>query len=98
LLNDDYLEFIERIGVEMAAVLDAARKLAAERERASNLAIALVSNRHIGAAIGVLMAFRNITEDQAFKLLRQTSQRTRRKLREVAEEVTRTGVLPESQP
>jgi AmiR/NasT family two-component response regulator len=96
-LDDDYREFIELIGEEMAAALGAARSLEAERERASNLQVALLSNRHIGAAIGVLMALHKISEDQAFKMLMKTSQESRRKLREVADDVTRTGALPESQ-
>jgi AmiR/NasT family two-component response regulator len=96
-LDDDYREFIELIGEEMAAALGAARSLEAERERASNLQVALLSNRHIGAAIGVLMALHKISEDQAFKMLVKTSQESRRKLREVADDVTRTGALPESQ-
>jgi hypothetical protein len=43
------------------------------------------------------MALHKIPEDQAFKLLVKTSQETRRKLREIADDVTRTGALPESQ-
>ena len=50
-LSDDYREFIELIGEEIAAAVESARSLEAERERASNLQIALISNRHIGAAM-----------------------------------------------
>lgn len=41
------------------------------------------------------MMTHRVTEDQPFELLRQASQHSRRKLREVADEVTRTGILPD---
>jgi hypothetical protein len=65
------------------------------RRRAGNLAVALESSRHIGVAIGILMARELLTADQAFERLRVASQRRHRKLREVAEEVARTGELAE---
>ncbi|MCW2545838.1 MAG: baeS [Mycobacterium sp.] len=94
LFDKAYREFVGCIAQEVGASLSASRTLAAAEERISQLQVALTSNRHIGAAIGVLMAFRKVSEEQAFDLLRKTSQRTRRKLREVAEDVTRTGALP----
>ncbi len=60
---------------------------------AANLRAALASNRQIGAAIGVLMALRGLTAEQAFDLLRTTSNQTNRKLRDLADEVVRTGTL-----
>ena len=92
--DERYREFVEFAAQEIGATLSAGRTLAAAEERISHLQVALASNRHIGAAVGVLMAFRKMSEEQAFDLLRKTSQRTRRKLRDVAEEVTRTGDLP----
>ena len=62
--------------------------------RATNLSVALTTSRQIGAAMGVLMATRKVTEEQAFDLLRTASQQLHRKLREVAVEVTETGALP----
>jgi AmiR/NasT family two-component response regulator len=41
------------------------------------------------------MAIRHIGQDDAFDLLRTVSQRTNRKLREIADEVVHTGQLPE---
>lgn len=70
------------------------RAVAQTEARVSNLEAALRSNRRIGQAIGILMAGRRITEQQAFELLRNHSQHTQRKLREVAEDVTFTGDLP----
>ncbi|MCW2495704.1 ANTAR domain-containing protein [Jatrophihabitans sp.] len=68
-----------------------------ERQRseihAANLEAALASNRQIGTAIGILMAHRRITEDGAFELLREVSQRQHRKLRAVADDVILTGTI-----
>jgi AmiR/NasT family two-component response regulator len=58
--------------------------------------MALTSNRQIGVAVGVLMAREKVTSERAFDLLRQRSNNTNRKLRDVAEEVALTGQL--SQP
>lgn len=66
-------------------------------DRAQNLEIALMTNRRIGMAIGVLMARMNITGDQAFDLLRVTSQHSHIKLRDIADYVTMTGELPTSE-
>jgi ANTAR domain/GAF domain len=66
---------------------------AGRRERISNLEQALDSNREIGVAMGVLMSRQLLTREQAFDLLRMTSQRTHRKLRDVAYDVVETGAL-----
>lgn len=65
-----------------------------DRERLANLEFALVSARRIGAATGILMASEKVTVDQAFERLRVASQRTHRKLRDVADDVLFTGTLP----
>jgi hypothetical protein len=64
-----------------------------QRERAANLEVALETNRHIGTAIGILMAREMLTAEQAFQRLRDVSQRQHRKLRDVAEDVARIGEL-----
>ena len=48
---------------------------------------ALVSNRRIGMAMGILMRDRNVDEQEAFAVLRRISQNSNRKLRDVAEDV-----------
>lgn len=58
-----------------------------------HLRAALVSARRIGAAIGILMGTRRITDDDAFALLSRASQDQNRKLRVVAEDVIRTGTV-----
>lgn len=62
-------------------------------DKIDNLGKALVTSRRIGAAIGVLMAMRKITYDQAFDLLKIASQHTHRKLAHIAEDVLDTGQL-----
>jgi ANTAR domain/GAF domain len=66
---------------------------AQQRRRADGLTAALQSNRDIGAALGVLMARLLVTREQAFDLMRIASQRTNRKLRDIAEDVLETGML-----
>jgi len=67
--------------------------LAKAENQVSNLEAALSSNRRIGAAIGVLMASRQVTSQQAFALLRKASNESNRNLRDVADRVVLTGSL-----
>ena len=62
--------------------------------KVENLQKALISNREIGTAMGVLMSRHNVTREQAFDLLRIASQNSNRKLRDVAVDVAETGALP----
>jgi hypothetical protein len=80
--------------VVLAALVGASCESAFQRSRADNLEVALESSRQIGIAIGILMTRELITADQAFDRLRAESQRRHRKLREVADEVARSGELP----
>ncbi len=65
------------------------------RDQAQSLALGLDSNRLIGTAIGILMANDQNTYDDSFRLLRACSQRTNRKLRQVAEDVILAGEIPD---
>jgi GAF domain-containing protein len=56
---------------------------------------ALRSRDVIGQAKGVLMAQERLTATEAFERLRERSQQLNRPVRELAREVTETGVLPE---
>jgi len=89
-------EEAEAIGTILAAHAALAFARAREREQISGLEQAVASNRSIGMAIGILMAIRRIGQDEAFELLRGVSQRTNRKLRDIADEVVHTGQLPDS--
>lgn len=68
-------------------------ELKVAEEQVEHLRNALVSARRIGAAVGILMGTRRLTDDQAFELLCRASQHRNRKLREIAEEVMHTGTL-----
>lgn len=63
------------------------------RDEALNLRQAVETNREIGAAVGVLMATRKLTREQAFDILRIASQNQNRKLRDIATDVVDTGLL-----
>ena len=58
-----------------------------ERKAAETLRAGLASNREIGKAIGLMMAFHKITDDEAFEMLRKASQDMNIKLAEVARQV-----------
>ncbi|HEY8300659.1 MAG TPA: ANTAR domain-containing protein [Jatrophihabitans sp.] len=64
--------------------------------KVGHLETALCSSRRIGMALGILMAQRNWTEEQAFDAMRDTSQHRHVKLRELAEQVVLTGTLDEA--
>jgi GAF domain-containing protein len=71
-----------------------------QAEQSIHLERALSSRTEIDQAIGILMAEQRCTADQAFALLRQHSQNTNRKLRDVAADlITRvTGQAPVTGP
>lgn len=58
-----------------------------------HLKSALVRNRDIAAAVGILMSRHRITQADAFDLLRRSSQTSHRKLYDVALEVLEAGEL-----
>jgi GAF domain-containing protein len=64
-----------------------------DAQRVENLRTALRSRDVIGQAKGILMERRRWTAEQAFAALAQTSQRTNRKLVEIAETFVLTGEL-----
>ena len=79
-------------GGDAAELLATARsELAAATAHAEQLQRALVSNRRIGMAMGILMERHRCTEEQAFDQLRALSQRGNIKLRDVAEQLIYTG-------
>lgn len=74
-----------------------ATELELARVQIANLQAGIISNRRVGMAVGIVMATMRVKDDEAFHLLRRTSQKSHRKLREVAEDVILTGGL-EAQP
>jgi hypothetical protein len=81
-------------GALFAIYASQALEATAQRDKAAHLEVALLSNRQIGMATGILMARNQWTAEQAFDNLRAASQRLHRKLRDIAEEVAFTGELP----
>jgi DNA-binding response OmpR family regulator len=101
---DDYIvkpfaasELLARVRThyELATLREYA--LSRAEDKAANLERALASNRQIGTAMGILMARLKLTDEQAFDLLRKTSQNRHRKLRDIAEEVILTGEISNPQ-
>ncbi len=71
----------------LASFVSVALVAAQERRTAETLRSGLHSNREIGKAMGLMMAFHKITDDQAFAMLRSASQDMNIKLAEVARQV-----------
>ena len=72
---------------------DCESRLAAALDKIANLQTALLTGRKIGTAVGIIMATYRITDDAAFDMLAVASQRTSKKLRDVAQDVIDTGQL-----
>jgi GAF domain-containing protein len=68
------------------------------RDLADNLQAALESRAVIDQAKGVLIERYKLTPDQAFQLLAQASMRTNRKLRDISDDLVRTGEFPVAAP
>jgi AmiR/NasT family two-component response regulator len=79
----------------LAAFASVAINAVAKGEDAASLRRGLLSNREIGKAVGMLMLLHEMTEEQAFDLLRRHSQALNIKLADVAREVIeKRGELP----
>jgi AmiR/NasT family two-component response regulator len=87
----DELEARAHVDRELITELQADGLL--NREHAAHLKDALSTSRKIGAAIGIVMANRRVSEAEAFDILSTASQRANLKLRVIAEEVVYTGDL-----
>jgi transcriptional regulator with GAF, ATPase, and Fis domain len=68
-----------------AAFASVAVTAASEHKLAKDLRAGLESNREIGKAIGLLMALHNITDEEAFEVLRRHSQETNTRVAEIAD-------------
>jgi len=91
--TDAFDDTAQTIGTLMATHGALAISAAAARERAAHLQRAMLTNREIGVAMGVLMNQHKVTRRQAFDLLRVASQNTNRKLADIAVKVGDTGIL-----
>ena len=75
---------------------DVQELLESEILRAENLESALMSRETIGQAEGILIERERITADQAFAILRRSSQNLNLKLRDLAQYVVDTGDVPKN--
>jgi hypothetical protein len=76
-------------GAVLASFASVALMALRAREEAATLRLGLQSNREIGKAVGLLMAAHRVDAQEAFELLRRTSQDLNMKLTHVAEQVVR---------
>ncbi len=74
-------------GMVLASFVSVSAYAAAERRSAATLREGLASNREIGKAVGLMMAFHRISDQEAFEVLRKASQDMNIKVTEVARQV-----------
>ncbi len=91
--TDAFDDLAETTGLVLATHAALALSGAVRLERIEHLERALATNRDIGVAMGILMKSHLATKQQAFDMLRVTSQRTHRKLGAIALDVIETGEL-----
>lgn len=70
------------------AAVTRAGQIAELRERSERMAQAIESNRDVSVAVGLLMAQRGVSRQIAYETLRQHARRSRRRLQDVAADVT----------
>lgn len=96
-IYSDTPDAFEEAAVAVALILATHGAMVLSQQLASrhakNLSKALESNREIGVAMGILMNQSRCTQQEAFDVLREASQRSNRKLAAVAAEVVATGTL-----
>lgn len=74
-------------GIILASFASVALAAVGRQEKADTLAGGLKSNREIGKAIGLMMAFHKVSDAAAFEILRQTSQDMNLKISDIARQV-----------
>ena len=93
-IDDHDIELAEEVAAWLAIAIGNAEAAARTSEDLTQLRTAMMSRACIEQAKGILMERHKIKEDDAFTILTHASQRTNTKLRDVAEELIRTGALP----
>jgi transcriptional regulator with GAF, ATPase, and Fis domain len=102
-LFSDTADRFDTVSAERAIILAAfasvALNAATSGENADTLRQGLQSNREIGRAVGMLMLLKDVTEEEAFSMLRRLSQEMNIKVAEVARAVVEErGQLPSVKP
>ena len=93
-IDDHDIELAEEVAAWLAIAIGNAEAAARTSEDLTQLRTAMMSRASIEQAKGILMERHRIKEDDAFTILTHASQQTNTKLRDVAEELVRTGALP----
>jgi ANTAR domain-containing protein len=76
-----------QVDVDRAMIAELQADGVLSQEHAEHLEQALRTSRTIGAAIGMIVASRQVSPDEAFGILKQASQHSNRKLRDIAAEL-----------
>jgi GAF domain-containing protein len=92
--DDHDVELAEEVAAWVAVAVGNAEASARTSKDLTELRTVMMSRALIEQAKGILMERHKIKEDEAFTMLTHSSQRTNTKLREVAAELVRTGMLP----
>jgi GAF domain-containing protein len=88
----------DEVGIAMATVFATHAAVAlTHANREEQLERKAASRELIGRAKGILMAQNHVTDEKAFELLREASQRLNLKVSEIADRVSHTGDLPAAQ-
>ena len=79
-----------------SACAETAAQLAASLDEAQHLRLALEHSREIAAAVGILMERHHLSYDEAFVVLRRSSNNRNAPLRDVAAELLETGMIQDA--
>ena len=90
-LDDNDVEIAEEVAAWVGVAVGNAEAAARSMEDPNHLRTAMMSRAVIEQAKGILMERHKIKEDEAYTILTHTSQRTNTNLRDVADELVRTG-------
>ena len=91
--RDDDVALGEEVAAWVALAVSNAEAAARTVQELGHMRAAMASRAVIEQAKGILIERHRITADQAFTLLTHSSQHTNTKLRDVADELVRTGTL-----
>jgi hypothetical protein len=91
--DEEARDCVMLLTAHLGAVLSLASRAADADQASQHLTDAVASRDVIGQAKGILMERQRLTADQAFDVLKRASQRLNRRLRDVAEDLTRTGEI-----
>ena len=96
--HDEAVEIGLILAAHASVAVQAIRQREAAEQLASHLHEALASRDVIGQAKGMLMERLRMSPEDAFDILRRSSQRLNRRLRDIAQSLTETGELSENGP